>query len=198
MKRDAGFTLLEIIVAVAVMGFVLAGLAQAARFGITAWGVQARIAEQAATMERVDRVLRLVVEQAAPPLAADDKPFAGLEHRMTLITRLPGQPVTDPVRRAEVVLGVDEKDRLLLRWQPHANGVAIRPLPPPEEIILLEGVDHLDLSYRQSVTDGGKWMKRWDDSSLPALVTLRIVMKDTKVTWPALQAVTMLDTNGSF
>ncbi len=117
MRRDDGFTLLEIIVAVVVMGFVLAGLAQAAKFGITAWSVQARIAEQAATMERVERVLRTVVEQAAPPMSADDKTFTGLEHRMTLITRLPSQPVTDPVRRAQVALGVDEKDRLLLRWR---------------------------------------------------------------------------------
>jgi len=198
MRRDDGFTLLEILVAVVVMGFVIAGLAQATKFGMTAWTVQARMAEQSATMERVDRVLRLVVEQAAPPLAADDKPFAGLEHRMTLVTRLPAQPVTDPVRRAQVALGVDEKDRLVLRWQPHANGVAIRPLPPPSEIVLLDGVDHLDLSYRQAVADGGKWMRRWDDASLPALVTMQIVMKDPKVTWPALQVTTMLDSNGSF
>jgi prepilin-type N-terminal cleavage/methylation domain-containing protein len=94
--RDDGFTLLEILVAVVVFGFVVAGLVQATHFGITAWDVQTRMVDRAQDLERVDRVLRLIVEQASPPLAADDKPFNGQEHRLDLITRLPLQPQTDP------------------------------------------------------------------------------------------------------
>ena len=78
---DAGFTLLEIIVAAVVLGFVVAGLSQATRFGINAWDVQTRLANNAADMERLDRILRLLIEQSAPPMSADDKPFAGQEHR---------------------------------------------------------------------------------------------------------------------
>jgi prepilin-type N-terminal cleavage/methylation domain-containing protein len=74
ITHDDGFTLLEIIVAVVILGFVLAGLGQATRFGIGAWDTQARLAERADEMERVDRVLRLVITEAAAPLAADDKP----------------------------------------------------------------------------------------------------------------------------
>jgi general secretion pathway protein J len=195
---DDGFTLMEIIIAVVVMGFILAGLSQATRFGITAWNTQERLALRVDQMERVDRVLRNVIEQATPPLAADDKPFAGQEHRLVLTTRLPDQPQTDPIRRAQVAIGVDGNHRLLLRWTPHANAVALKKLPPPEEIVLAEGVDHLDLSYRQSLTDGGKWMRVWEDSPLPALVTLHILFQDAHRTWPVLQVATMLDTNGSF
>ena len=67
LRDEGGFTLLEIIVAVVVLGFVLAGLVQATRFGINAWDVQTRLTDNAAEMERLDRVLRLIVEQAAAP-----------------------------------------------------------------------------------------------------------------------------------
>ncbi|HTZ69799.1 MAG TPA: prepilin-type N-terminal cleavage/methylation domain-containing protein [Acetobacteraceae bacterium] len=198
MKRDAGFTLLEMIVAVAVMGFVMIGLAQATRFGMTAWDTQEKFSERVDQMERVDRVLRLLIEQAAAPLAADDKPFSGQEHRIILVTHLPDHPQTEPVRRAQVAIGVDEKNRLLLRWIPYANALRLTPTPPPQEIVLAEGVDHIDCTYRQSVDDGSKWMRVWDDSSLPALVQVHIVMQDKRKHWPTLQVATMLDDNGSF
>jgi general secretion pathway protein J len=196
--HDDGFTLLEIIVAVVVLGFVIAGLTQGTRFGVNAWDVQARLTDKAAEMERVDHVLRMLVEQASPPMAADDKPFSGQEHRMVIVTRLPDQPPTEPVRRAQVAIGVDDEHRLLLRWQPHPNAVAIKPVPAPDQIVLCEGVDHLDLAYRQSVADGGRWKTNWDDSSLPALVTMHVVLQSAHRQIPVIQAATMIDTNGSF
>ena len=197
-NADSGFTLLEILIAVVVLGFVMAGLVQATRFGIGAWSLQTRLVDRATEMERVDRILRLVIEQAAPPLAADDKPFAGQEHRLEFITRLPAEPPTDPVRRAQVAIGVDSRHRLLLRWQLHPNAVALKPPPPPQEIVLADNIDHFDVSYRQAVGDGGKWAKEWDDTPLPALVVMKIVPLNSHAHWPVIQAAPMLDTNGSF
>jgi general secretion pathway protein J len=79
--KDRGFTLIEVIVALVVLGFVLAGLAQATRFGIAAWGVETKMADNAAGLERMDRVLRRLVEQASPPIAADDKPSCRTSRR---------------------------------------------------------------------------------------------------------------------
>ena len=44
MKRPNGFTLLEILVALTVLGFLLAGLAQGVHFGLLAWGTEVRLA----------------------------------------------------------------------------------------------------------------------------------------------------------
>jgi prepilin-type N-terminal cleavage/methylation domain-containing protein len=38
--HPAGFTLLEILIALAILGFILLSLGQGLRFGLTAWGIQ--------------------------------------------------------------------------------------------------------------------------------------------------------------
>lgn len=195
---EAGFTLIEMIVVVVVLGFVVAGLAQAARFGIHAWDRESRLADQAAERERVERVLRSLIEQAAAPMAADDKPFTGEAHRVVFITRMPDQPPVGVTRRAEVALGINDQHELVLRWRPHPNAVALFPEKPPTDIVLAEHVDHLDLTYRQSSGDGGKWVQSWGDSNLPALVQLHIVPQGSARRWPVMLIPTMIDTNGSF
>ncbi len=195
---DHGFTLIEVIVALVVLGFVMAGLAQATRFGMSAWGLETRLADNAAGLERMDRVLRLLVEQASAPAAADDKPFTGEEHRLLMMTLLPDEPQTRPVRHAEVSVGVDDRHRLMLRWRPHANATPLTPLPAMQEIVLAEGVERIDLAYRKSVADGGTWSKSWADSNLPALVQIHFVLANGKHRWPDMAVPTLLDSNGSF
>ncbi len=196
--REQGFTLLEILVATVVFGFVVAGLAQATKFGVRAWGVETKLADQASEMERVERVLRQAIEQASAPVSSDDKPFSGLEHRAVFTTRLPDEPQTRPIRRAQVAVGVDDNHRLLMRWEPHPNAVALKDKPAPQEVVLAEHVDHLDLSYRQAAGDGGKWVEKWTISNLPAVVLIHIVLQNEHKHWPVMMVPTMLDTNGSF
>ena len=93
---------------------------------------------------------------------------------------------------------MDDQHRRRLRWGPHPNATAIKPGPPPEQIVLADNVDHIDFAYRQGVGDGGKWKTSWDDASLPALVTIHIVRTGKARAIPAIQAGTMIDTNGSF
>ena len=194
----AGFTLIEVIVALVVLGFVLAGLAQATRFGMTAWSTETRLAENSASLERMDRVLRRLIEQASPPAGTEDKPMAGEEHRLVLLTLLPDQPATQPIRRAQVAVGVDDRHRLVLRWRPHPNATALGTAPPQQEIVLAEGVERIDLAYRQTAADGGRWSKSWTEANLPSLVQMHFVLANGRHRWPDMAVPTLLDTNGSF
>jgi general secretion pathway protein J len=195
---DHGFTLIEVIVALVVLGFLLAGLAQATRFGISAWGLETRKAENAASLERMDRVLRNLIEQASPPAAADDKPFTGQEHRIVFMTLLPDEPEAEPYRRAQVSVGVDDHHRLVLRWQPHPVALLLGVQPPVQEVVLADGMERIDLAYRQAAGDGGKWSKTWADSGLPSVVQIHFVLSSGHHRWPDMQVPTMLDPNGSF
>ena len=198
LATDHGFTLIEVIVALVVLGFVLAGLGQATRFGMSAWTLETKLADNSAGLERMDRVLRRLIEQASPPAGADEKPLAGEEHRMTLMTLLPDQPQTRPVRHAQVAIGVDDNHRLVLRWRVHANATALLPLPPTQEVVLAEGIERIDLAYRQQTADGGKWQKKWAESNLPSMVQLHFVLANGRHRWPDMAVPTMLDSNGSF
>jgi general secretion pathway protein J len=195
---EQGFTLIEVIVALVVLGLILAGLAQAQHFGMSAWTLETRLAEHTAQLERVDRVIRDLIEEAAPPVTNGDKPFEGQEHRMVFVTELPDEPEDQPVRRAQVSLGVDDKHRLVLRWQPDANATPLVPLPAPKQIVLAEGLERIDLAYRQAASDGGKWSKSWSDSPLPALVQLHFVLPAGRHKWPDMAVQTTIDPNGSF
>jgi hypothetical protein len=64
-----------VIVALFVLAFVLVGLAQATRFSISAWGSEIHMADNAASQERMNCVLPNLIEQASPPVTADNKPF---------------------------------------------------------------------------------------------------------------------------
>ena len=60
--RDAGFTLLELLVALVVLGFILAGLAQGVHYGLRAIDSQAQLVGSRGELNAVDRALyRLVV-----------------------------------------------------------------------------------------------------------------------------------------
>jgi general secretion pathway protein J len=198
MPAEHGFTLIEVVVALVVLGFVLAGLAQASRFGMTAWSLETRMADHAAGLERMDRVIRQLVEQASPPVSTDDKPFSGQEHRLQFMTLLPDEPQTEPVRHAQVALGVDDKHQLVLRWQIHANAMVLQGLPPAQEIVLASGIERIDMAYRHSLADGGKWDKLWGEGPLPAVVRIHFVLANGRHRWPDMEVAPMLDSNGSF
>ena len=51
---QAGFTLLEVIISIVVLGFILAGMSQGARVGMHAWDLQTRAVQRAAELDRLD------------------------------------------------------------------------------------------------------------------------------------------------
>src|SRR5918997_799427 len=64
--RQAGFTLLEVLVALAVLGFLTLGLAGGVRFGLGAWDSQARLIDRTGDLDVADRALRRIVAQLVP------------------------------------------------------------------------------------------------------------------------------------
>lgn len=189
-EKIAGFTLLEILVALVVMGFLLAGLSQGTRFGLRAWDLQARMIDQHGELDAVDRTLRRLIQQADPGTAAGGATLAGTARRLALTSALPME--APAVQRADMVLAVDAAHRLMLGWMPHLHVILTGPPPPPKDAELLRGVSRLEIGYWR--TDGaGGWRDRWAERDLPALVRLRIVFEpgDARA-WPDIVAAPML------
>jgi general secretion pathway protein J len=188
-RAAAGFTLLEIVVVLAVFGFLLVGLSQTVRFGLTAWRQDARLSDGKTDLEAVDRSLRAIIENLAPGDETAHPPIAGSATGLIGLTRLrvPGSGLV-PVR-VEAGLAVSGT-RLVLRWRPYHHWDGFGPPAPPTETALMEGVARLGIAYwgRQ-----GTWSPTWHEPDLPLLVRLRVTLAgDDAPRWPDIVAAPLL------
>lgn len=186
-RGQAGFTLLEILVALAVLGFLMVGLTQGVRFGLKAWTTQTQMLATRADLDGVERVLRTAFSEADPGEINEEASFKGNAREVTFNTRLPIVVAGLPMREASIGLGVNAKHRLVLRWTPHPHAERLGPPLPPREEVLLEGVDHIELSYLRWPAQGGGWVSAWALPTLPLQVSLKLVFtKDDRRHWPTL------------
>jgi general secretion pathway protein J len=192
MKRDQGFSLLELLVSLAVFGLLLAALGQGTRFGLAAHEAQGRQIEADDDLDAVDRTLRHLIGTMDPGLTADQTPHFVANGRSMEFTGALPEMALYPAVEADVVVAVDADHRLVLRWAPHYP-VLLGPPPLPAVTPLLDGVDRIELSYWTSGPHG-VWVDRWAAKALPELVRLRIVFaaKDRRH-WPDIIAATAVN-----
>lgn len=195
MRRSAGgFTLLELMVAMAVLGLLAATLSGGLRFGLRAWEAGQRSADRLETAAAVQALLRRQIEQAYPMLARSGEPsilFEGERQRLRFLTLLPsrfGVPgLADVALTYHPPARTDAREggRLVMAWQ--ALGERERPA---EQRALLEGIDLLRFAYYGGATRTGppQWQDSWRDAGfLPTLVRLEVRFRDGRV-WPDLVA----------
>jgi general secretion pathway protein J len=188
-RGAAGFTLLEMLVALAVFGFLLAGLSQTVRFGLTAWRQDVRMTEGKTDLEAVDRTLRLIVENLSPGDEAAQPAINGSADTLTGVTqlRVPGSgPAPVPIEAGLAVSG----SRLVLHWRPHHHSIPVGPPPPPLETDLMTGVARLGIEYWQRP---GIWVSDWHDPDLPLLIRFRVTLRGTDAPrWPDIVVAPLL------
>jgi general secretion pathway protein J len=180
MRRDAGYTLLEMMVALVVFGLIMAGIAQSFRFGLIAWSAGPRTITQPENMAAVDAALARMIGQALPGS------MAGRPDGLAFTTALP--PAAGlPDRLADVALMTTHDGTLILRYGPHPAGVILSPLPPPRIENLVQGVAGMSVSYLTPQPGGPVWAARWLGKDLPLLIRLHIRFRDGR-DWPDLVA----------
>src|ERR1700722_7677712 len=97
-NRPNGFTLLELVVALTVLGFLLVGLAQGTHFGLLAWVTEERVTGSNDDFNTLDTTLRHVIRGAVPGHDLDPAPFIGSRNSLDCITTLPSVAGSSPSR----------------------------------------------------------------------------------------------------
>lgn len=166
--RQAGFTLLELLVGLVVLGFIMAGLTQGVRYGLRAADAQSRLVDGRSELDSVDRALRRLLTQADPGSGRTGPTLRGTEGRIEFVSALPDAAAALPDQPASMALGL-AGNRLLLRWSPRLHAKRLEPAAPPRETELLRGVRQIELAYW-----GSGWQRGWDQAVLPGLIRLRI------------------------
>lgn len=192
---QGGFTLLEVLVALTLLGFLLVGLQQGFRFGLKALDLQTKISSRTAELDAVDRALRRMIESMEPGDAAGTgKVMEGRRDRMTFLSTLPLAANID--RRARMTILVTPDKRLVLRWSPYRHEKPFQSPPPDTETLLLDHMERIDIAYWRPAALGikGGWIDDWSLPGLPGLVRIRFSFPPGDPRhWPELIAAPALD-----
>jgi general secretion pathway protein J len=185
--RRNGFTLLELLVALTVLGLIMVGIVEGIGYGIKSWDSQARQLDATAELDGIDRVLRELAHGISP---LRNNGFAGQHDRLSFTGRLPlAMPASR--RAADLTLIVSGDHRLLLRWTPHRHAVSL-VAPRVAEVELLRTVQGVEFGYWPAPYQGGGWRTALADT-VPSLIRLHIVfMPGDPRHWPDLIAAPMI------
>jgi general secretion pathway protein J len=193
--NHTGFTLLEVLAALVVLGLVLAALSSGIQFGQQALRTQARDTGVENQIGPVDETLRSLIERAWPDGGGANAKFLGTARTLSFRTVMPEGLATIRIRDADVTIGVDTTHRLFLAWLPWYRNWIV-PMPRPERIDLLSNVDHIEFSYWDPslhLPPGG-WVSAWVGTTVPKLLRVRLVFtKDAGLRWPDIIVVTARD-----
>ena len=168
---SAGFTLVEILVALVILSMLMIGLVAAVRFSMDAWRRQSQALAEAGRLEAVDHALRGIVSDAYGGFAGDG--------RIVTFDGLLPLAVPEHLRRAHIVISVDGSGHLVLQWTarlPPASGGQ----PAEGKIVLLDGVSGLSIAYWVLGDSAGAnqgWRDRVEDGALPRLLRLRVLFE---------------------
>ena len=183
--RAGGFTLLEVVVALALLGLLLVMLGQGVLVGTRATAVHHRIVQAQLDIAPVEHALRQMIERMDPGVYPQPPAILGTARALAFTTELP-DAATGGMMVADVRLDAAEGS-LLLWWTPHGRGVPFAAPPAPQRTVLLEHVAGLELDYAAKGA-GAAWQAGWNPPSLPGLVRMRLVPAQGTRAWPPIIA----------
>lgn len=197
--RAAGFTLLEILVVLVVLGFLMVGMSKGVALGIQAVDRQSKALEQRADLDAIDRTLRDMLVHIDPGTGRNPVHFEGDAHETKFASRLPRAVALD-TRRANMALLVDDEKRLILRWSLIRHETPLSDPPEPKDTVLLDHVDKVEFAYWGPDDGSGMpagWRDEWKSPYLPFIIRVRVTFAEgDKRHWPAILAAPILEAPG--
>jgi prepilin-type N-terminal cleavage/methylation domain-containing protein len=173
--RAAGFTLLELLIALSIVGALLAIAFGGLRMAISAWTRGDDRAEVQQHTRGITQIVGRTVGAACPYRGAfGEVPekrilFRGTEKRLELVTQAAPFPSVIPVAFTAVVIALEDgalvvRQRILPNREPFSEAAVVLRDP---------SIQGLELQY---LTSSGSWADAWDvddEKKLPSAIRIR-------------------------
>ncbi len=199
-RRESGFTLLEMLIGLTLLGLILALLFGGLRLGIRSWDAGSRASEDMARIRVFEGFVRRQLSEIYPyfwkPAGSQTLAFRGDPDAIHYVGFLPaGGGGRNGLYLLSLEVERQERlQRLVLKSLPMTPDARdFTGLPGVEQTVLAsgviaEGVEELVFGYFGSETGQSepKWLTQWNDPKrLPLLVRLRVKLA-TGQEWPEM------------
>lgn len=189
-----GFTLLELLIAMSLLGLIFAALTGGLRFGTTAWQRASVSLSQSEDMRLTYQTLRRQLSTSvplpdSPPQGQDIGSFSGRRDRVSFIGPAPARAMAPGLFRLTLALEPDAGTQALtLRWQRLGETVSGKESNSMEPV--LRGVRSLEFGYYGQIGSGLEptWANEWrDNEQSPNLIRISIGFADqARPVWPTM------------
>jgi general secretion pathway protein J len=189
MRRQAGFTLIEMVVAMALLGTMMLLLYQGLTFGLRGWDAADVNGRRTADRRIAENFLRREIGETFPMRFKDPMvlkvAFEGKENTLRFVSARPAGISAQGLSLVGIGIENDDAKRtralVMRRAMPDDEAKDFAPLDRGERTVLFEGVDAVKFEYFGSENDftDPKWVEAWDYAGrIPQLIRIQIRTAD--------------------
>lgn len=194
---EAGFTLLEVLVAMVILSLIMTTAFGALRMGERSWEAGLARAGETETLRTVARVLQHQFKQILPLIWIEDAQitiaFSGAREQLRFIAPAPLHHGSTGLFEYSLVVEADAStSQLVLYYRLHDPDISgFQPdNSDKQRVLLVDTLNSASFDYygSQVVGDPPQWHARWnsDAEAYPQLVRARLVANDAQRPWPEL------------
>lgn len=210
-RRASGFTLLELLIAITILGFLASILFGGLQFGTRVWKVGDRALENFSEVQTAYELMRRSLTRAVPlpvanatfdPASDEILIFEGRPEGIRFLGPAPAAAMPGSLYQFTLATeGEAEGKRLVLSLQPMHAFVSSTASQQTFRVVLLDGISDARFAYFGETPESGTpvWLSEWEDGlGLPLLISVQVQFKpgDPRV-WPQLIVAPILSPPGA-
>ena len=195
-RRSQGFTLLELLIGMTLVGFILSLLFAGLNLGTRSWEAGEQRMVTSSRQAVVVDFIRRAIEQTYPlrwRVGEEDRlAFAGEAESLRFVgtVAMHDGASGNHLIALDLIDGETGRD-LVMRWQlPDPGAPGFEPIEQAEPKVLIKAVKEMAFAFFgvQSETEDPAWHDQWlDQKTPPALIRLQLTMENGEI-WPDIVA----------